>query len=57
MSESAVQSPILLDLRRSQFKDDSLPLEFVGHWENVGGFAEIVNTGVSAMVNLNFSIL
>lgn len=51
MSDPPVQSPILLDLRRSQLKDDITPLEFVGHWENVGGFAEIINTGVSAMVN------
>lgn len=46
----AVQSPILLEMRSSEMQDEISPLEFVGHYENVGAFAELVNTGTSAMV-------
>lgn len=46
----AVQSPILLEMRSSEMQDEITPLEFVGHYENVGAFAELVNTGTSAMV-------
>lgn len=45
-----VQSPIPLHLRNAEFQDDALPLKFVGHWDKVGGCAEILNTGSSAMI-------
>ena len=50
MSTAPVQSPIALQLRDAEFQDDAVPLEFVGHWEKVGGFAEMINTGSSAMI-------
>jgi carbonic anhydrase len=48
--EDHVQSPIALHLRNAEIDDSSKPLKFVGHWEKVGGCAEMVNTGTSAMI-------
>lgn len=50
MSTEPVQSPIALQLRDAEFQDDATPLEYFGHWEKVGGTAEIVNTGSSVMI-------
>lgn len=50
MSTAPVQSPIALQLREAEFQDDAVPLEFVGHWDKVGGCAEMINTGSSAMI-------
>lgn len=50
MSTEPVQSPIALSLRDAELQDDAVPLEFLGHWDKVGGFAEIINTGSSAMI-------
>lgn len=50
MSTEPVQSPISLQLRNAEFQDDAVPLEYFGHWEKVGGFAEMINTGSSAMI-------
>lgn len=50
MSTEPVQSPIALQLRDAEFDDASKPLEFVGHWDKVGGCAEMVNTSTSAMI-------
>lgn len=52
MSTEPVQSPIALQFRDAEIDDASRPLEFVGHWEKVGGCAEMVNTGSSAMITL-----
>jgi carbonic anhydrase len=49
-STAPVQSPIALQLRDAELQDDAVPLEFVGHWDKVGGCAEIINTGTSAMI-------
>ena len=48
---SSVQSPISLQQRNAVHIDDLQALEFVGHWDKVGGFAEMINTGTSAMVS------
>lgn len=48
---AAVQSPISLQQRNAEYIDDLQPLEFVGHWDKVGGCAEMINTGTSAMVS------
>lgn len=50
MSTTFVQSPIALHLRDAELQDDAIPLEFIGHWDKVGGCAEIINTGTSAMI-------
>lgn len=50
MSSTPVQSPIALQLRGSELQDDATPLEYFGHWDKVGGSAEITNTGTSAMI-------
>lgn len=50
MSTTPVQSPIALQLRDAEIQDHAVPLEFVGHWDKVGGPAEIINTGSSAMI-------
>lgn len=52
MSTEPVQSPIALQLRDAEIQDDATPLEYVGHWDKVGGSAEIVNTGSSVMITL-----
>lgn len=52
MFSEAVQSPIALNLRDAEIHDDLPPLRFVGHTEKVGGFAEIINTGTSAMITM-----
>lgn len=52
MSTAPVQSPIALQLRDAEFQDDAVPLEYVGHWDKVGGSAEMINTGSSAMITL-----
>lgn len=46
----AVQSPIALQLRDAELVDDAVPLEFNGHCEKIGGFAEMINTGSSLMI-------
>lgn len=51
---ASVQSPISLQQRNAEYIDDLQPLEFVGHWDKVGGCAEMINTGTSAMVNNKF---
>lgn len=50
MSTEPVQSPIALHSRDAEFEDNAKPLNFVGHWDKVGGCAEITNTGSSAMI-------
>jgi carbonic anhydrase len=52
MSETPVQSPIALDIRGTEFEDEAVPLEYVGHWDKIGGSAEMINTGTSAMITL-----
>lgn len=52
MSTAPVQSPIALEIREAELQDDALPLECVGHWDKVGGAAELINTGTSAMITL-----
>lgn len=47
--DSAVQSPIALSQRNSFPKDSLPPLEYYGHFDDVG-IAEIENTGTSVMV-------
>lgn len=47
----AVQSPIALQLREAELVDDAIPLEFDGHCEKIGGFAEMINTGSSVMIS------
>lgn len=51
---ASVQSPISLQQRNAEYIDDLQPLEFVGHWDKVGGCAEMINTGTSAMVSYTF---
>jgi carbonic anhydrase len=50
MSTDPVQSPIALQLRDAEIDDDAVPLQFVGHSDKVGGCAEMINTGSSAMI-------
>lgn len=50
MSTAPVQSPIALQLREAEFQDDAVPLEYFGHWDKIGGAAEIINTGSSVMI-------
>lgn len=45
----AVQSPIAISTRASDYLDDIEPLEYHGHWEAVG-VAAVENTGTSAMI-------
>jgi carbonic anhydrase len=52
MSTAPVQSPIALEIREAEYDDEARPLEFVGHWDKVGGAAELINTGTSAMITL-----
>jgi len=52
MSSENVQSPIALEIRDAEFDDEAVPLEFVGHWDRIGGSAEMINTGTSAMIML-----
>ena len=52
MSTTPVQSPIALEIRTAEFKDDAPALEYVGHWDQIGGSAEMINTGTSAMIML-----
>lgn len=49
---AAVQSPIAICTRSSDYVDDALPLEYHGHWEPVG-VACVQNTGYSAMVTFS----
>lgn len=53
---ASVQSPISLQQRNAEYIDDLQPLEFVGHWDKVGGCAEMINTGTSAMVSYKFRL-
>ena len=50
MSTDPVQSPIALQLRDAEFDDDAVPLQYFGHSDKVGGCAEMINTGTSAMI-------
>lgn len=50
--KTAVQSPIALCPRQSDYLDDAEPLEYHGHWEPVG-VACVQNTGTSAMVTFS----
>lgn len=52
MSNAPVQSPIALEIREAEYQDDATPLEYVGHWDRIGGAAEMINTGTSAMITL-----
>jgi Eukaryotic-type carbonic anhydrase len=52
MSTAPVQSPIALEIREAEYEDDAIPLEYVGHFDKVGGAAEMINTGTSAMIML-----
>lgn len=45
----AVQSPIAISTRSSDYLDDLAPLEYHGHWEAVG-VSWVENTGTSAMI-------
>uniref|UniRef100_A0A1Q3FKL8 Putative carbonic anhydrase n=1 Tax=Culex tarsalis TaxID=7177 RepID=A0A1Q3FKL8_CULTA len=49
---AAVQSPISLCQRSTNFKDGVQPLEFFGHWDG-RGTAKIVNNGASAMITFS----
>lgn len=52
MSTAPVQSPIALDIRGAEFTDNAAPLEYFGHYDQIGGSAEMINTGTSAMIML-----
>lgn len=52
MATTAVQSPIALELRDAELEDEAISLEFIGHWDKVGGCAIMINTGTSAMITL-----
>lgn len=49
---AAVQSPIAVCTRSSDYVDDMLPLEYHDHWKAVG-VACVQNTGTSAMVTFS----
>lgn len=49
---AAVQSPIAICTRSTDYKDDVEPLEYHGHWEAIG-IACVINTGTSAMVTFS----
>lgn len=49
---AAVQSPIAISTRSSNYKDDVEPIEYHGHWENIAE-SYVENTGTSAMITFS----